>query len=315
VGPNLDNSHSNPTVFGLKTGINTITSSHENTVKGISVENSSNTHVFQNTINQFGSAVYATGAGCANSYFECNDIDNTWQGFNFNNATIKPNHLPGSAATDNEWWDIQNSQLNRLTGEVNSLVYWYYQQGLTSDAIPNGCMNIDVIQSNIANSNCGLSGGKLFDESADLSFYTDEFFYSIISNEYSYSINEASNKFWDEQYVYSVLKDFELTNPILTEWHDSMEQTNTGYIFKAAEALNQGDLESAKYFTDLIQDENEFFTFRKSVNEILIEYYSDSIPVLDSAQIKSTGGDCLFRSRYKRRSCLYCKGVTWNRPG
>jgi hypothetical protein len=269
-----------------KPGTNPASSTVEK-LRGISFENSSTSHIFQNAMTKMGSGIYGLGA-CNSSKIECNSMTSCFHGCYFNNAIIGDQISPNSN-TDNRW--INNVDLNKLRGAVSSATSWYYnpsdpEMNPFSQQVTNMSYGIGI-----GNTFCGASGGKLTDGTDSIEI-RDDLLGDLVLGDVTYTVDSESLKKWSEQFAYLLLsQDSNLLNlgtnedVLYQNYYDSISNENTGWIQKTIDYFNKGMLDSATWANNNIQPANQIESNRKAVNEILLDYYETEPPSLDSDQI------------------------------
>ncbi len=109
-------------------------------LRGISVESSPTSLVYQNTLTRMGDGIYATGVS-SSSVLACNDLTRCYNGFNFAAADIGRQILDQNGnptPTGNTWTNSTNKDLNGL---VTPAINWYY----TGAAPVNGMLFLSFI--------------------------------------------------------------------------------------------------------------------------------------------------------------------------
>jgi hypothetical protein len=280
-------------------------------LRGISFENSQASHIFKNSLTKMGSGIYGLAA-CNSSKLECNTMTTCYDGCYFNNATTGNQILPGNINTNNQW--ISNAGPWKIEGSFSSTTTWYYDPNiLVMNPLPASCLSFNTPQSGNANILCGQFG-KLTDESDSLEEVRDELFSAIVSGENEYAENDDALKVWDEQFAYFMLsEDSALLNlgndqdALYQNYFDSIAATNTGWIQKSVDYIDQSKFDSAQWANDHINPLNEIEINRKKVNEILLAYWQMEMPMLDSDQAAilepiaysdpTTGGEAVYTAR------------------
>ena len=104
-------------------------------IKGISVETSTGTIVYENKMTNMATGIYAF-SGCNGSSFTCNTNDGCWNGFNFSSATIGLLQGTPTSSSNNKWEGnlIPGGNQRFITGNLSTpLTNWFYNAGANYD--------------------------------------------------------------------------------------------------------------------------------------------------------------------------------------
>lgn len=145
----------NNTVFGP-----TLPPINQWSIQGIALQDSPDSWVHNNNLNQMGEGVYSQ-YDCHVSSLECNTFYNCTKGFSFGNADIG-DQLPGTSqtSTGNHWNSMASTDFidGTVHNPANAPTFqfnWYWQIGTTTDPTNSLMPTINYIQTQNSNS-CGV---------------------------------------------------------------------------------------------------------------------------------------------------------------
>ncbi len=107
-----------------------------NALRGISIDKSTESRVYKNTLVGMGSGIFAT-SNCNNSMLACNTLDTCFYGFKFVTANIGNQFPIDSIPTGNVWNSNFSGGVNYINENTSATINWYFNPGTPTDPSPS----------------------------------------------------------------------------------------------------------------------------------------------------------------------------------
>ncbi|MEW6469640.1 MAG: PKD domain-containing protein [Bacteroidota bacterium] len=299
------------------------TQSMVTTLRGISVENSTNALISENILRFTGSGIYVDGACAPLTWLVCNELRGNWNGIFFNNANINNQiQIFNQISQHNLWFTPVSIPQERLGGSVviqSPLVRFNYRTTFPN-CIGGSCNpnpyaasligNLNV--TNIGVGSADICGLVLLQQLSPQD--RDSLLGIIVNNQKSFSIDSIENKFWDKLRTYRYFRQnpgaLQLNVPndgLYQSFYQQCANDCIGTIENINDNIASGNTPQATNLNNSFSPQTLIEQNRKTVNSIYLNTWAngqwwftsaDSVTLLSIAsQDPVTNGDAVYSAR------------------
>ena len=258
---------------------------------GIRIENSPNTVLCSNYINNFGYAIECKNSSPNNRIVDT-DMDYCNYGVNLNNAHIANQgySFAGGITYDNRWTNMIGT--SKIKGYSIVRTDWYYRDGnIYMDPNPSAAIGLfNLPLSEPRSMKCGID----FDPSFNEEPYTHiDYFERSIKGGLEYSLFKSSARYFNHRYIYTVMRNNDefrellfSENEIYSSFYKEIETTSIASFEQFDTYIYKNDIKSAQTTLAGISKSTTFDECEFNADEIYLNTWALNNYDLDPSQTK-----------------------------